>query len=119
MVKKFEKLLVGGIWCIVTLAYYYEENQKESPFVFLELKPIQMPNMDLSGLFEGRRHFNKTADTNIPIYLERRVFTQIALEVCRLADDKNQVELIVKTRPSILDGKYKIPQNSCSELENF
>jgi ATP-dependent Lon protease len=60
MVKKFEKLLVGGIWCIVTLAYYYEENQKESPFVFLELKPIQMPNMDLSELFEGRRHFNKT-----------------------------------------------------------
>lgn len=59
MVKKFEKLLVGGIWCIVTLAYYYEENQKESPFVFLELKPIQMPNMDLSELFEGRRHFNK------------------------------------------------------------
>lgn len=60
MVKKFEKLLVGGIWCIVTLAYYYEENQKESPFVFLELKPVQMPNMDLSELFEGRRHFNKT-----------------------------------------------------------
>lgn len=59
MVKKFEKLLVGGIWCIVTLAYYYEENQKESPFVFLELKPIQMPNMDLSELFEGRKHFNK------------------------------------------------------------
>ncbi|MDQ3750902.1 MAG: ATP-dependent Lon protease, partial [Acidobacteriota bacterium] len=59
MVKKFEKLLVGGIWCIVTLAYYYEENQKESPFVFLELKPIQMPNMDLSELFEGRKHFTK------------------------------------------------------------
>lgn len=57
LVKKFEKLLVGGIWCIVTLAYYYEENQKESPFVFLELKPIQMPNMDLSELFEGRKSF--------------------------------------------------------------
>lgn len=60
MVKKYEKLLVGGIWCIVTLAYYYEENQKESPFVFLELKPIQMPNMDMNELFEGRRHFTKT-----------------------------------------------------------
>src|SRR5687768_2319696 len=24
LVKKFEKLLVGGIWCIVTLAYEYE-----------------------------------------------------------------------------------------------
>lgn len=59
MVKKFEKLLVGGIWCIVTLAYYYEENQKESPFVFMELKPIQMPNMDLEEIFEGRKAFSK------------------------------------------------------------
>lgn len=59
MVKKFEKLLVGGIWCIITLAYYYEEKQKESPFVFLELKPIQMPNMDMQELFEGRTHFTK------------------------------------------------------------
>src|SRR5436305_12221333 len=24
IVKKFEKLLVGGIWCIVTLEYFYE-----------------------------------------------------------------------------------------------
>ena len=60
MIKKYEKLLVGGIWCIVTLSYYYEENQKESPFVFLELKPIQMPNMDLEELFEGRKNFTKT-----------------------------------------------------------
>ncbi len=59
MIKQYEKLLVGGIWCIVTLSYYYEENQKESPFVFLELKPIQMPNMDLEELFEGRKHFTR------------------------------------------------------------
>lgn len=64
MVKKYEKLLVGGIWCIVTLAYYYEENQKESPFVFLELKPIQMPNMDLNELFEGRRFFSTSEWTD-------------------------------------------------------
>src|SRR6478736_4808633 len=50
-VKKFEKLLVGGIWCIVTLQYFYEENQKGSPFVIQDLKPIQMPNMDLEELF--------------------------------------------------------------------
>jgi ATP-dependent Lon protease len=60
MVKKYEKLLVGGIWCIITLAYYYEENQKESPFVFIELKPIQMPNMDMNELFEGRKNFTSS-----------------------------------------------------------
>ena len=29
-VKEFEKLLAGGIWCIVTLNYFFEENQKGS-----------------------------------------------------------------------------------------
>lgn len=59
MVKKFEKLLVGGIWSIVTLAYHYEESQSDSPFVFLELKPIQLPNMDMGEFFEGRSQFTK------------------------------------------------------------
>src|SRR5450755_444559 len=27
-VKNFEKLLVGGIWCIITLEYFFEEDQK-------------------------------------------------------------------------------------------
>ena len=58
-VKKFEKLLVGGIWCIVTLEYFYEEDQKGSPFLLRDLKPIQMPNLDLEELFEGRRAFTE------------------------------------------------------------
>lgn len=59
-VKKFEKLLVGGIWCIATLEYFYEEDQKGSPFVLRDLKPIQMPNLDLEELFEGRRAFTES-----------------------------------------------------------
>src|ERR1039457_5811790 len=58
-VKKFEKLLVGGIWCIVTLEYFYEEEQKGSPFILQGLKPIQMPNLDLEELFQGRRAFSE------------------------------------------------------------
>lgn len=58
-VRQFEKLLVGGIWCIVTIQYRFEENQKGSPFVISELKPIQMPNMDLEGLFEARKAFTE------------------------------------------------------------
>jgi ATP-dependent Lon protease len=58
-VKKFEKLLVGGIWCIVTLEYFYEEEQRGSPFILRDLKPIQMPNMDLEELFQGRRAFTE------------------------------------------------------------
>ena len=55
--RQFEKLLVGGIWCIVTLKYQFEEDQRGSPFTVTELKPIQMPNMDMQVLFEGRKAF--------------------------------------------------------------
>jgi len=58
-VRQFEKLLAGGIWCIVTLNYQFEENQRGSPFTVTDLKPIQMPNMDMEGLFEGRRAFTE------------------------------------------------------------
>ena len=57
IVRQFEKLLAGGIWSIVTLRYLYEENQKGSPFIVEDLKPIQMPNMDMQVLFEGRKGF--------------------------------------------------------------
>jgi ATP-dependent Lon protease len=59
IVKKYEKLLAGGIWCIVTLEYLFEEGQKGSPFILRDLKPIQMPNMDMEELFEGRRAFSE------------------------------------------------------------
>ena len=56
-VKQYEKLLVGGIWALVTLEYFYEEGQKGSPFSVQRLKPIQMPNMDMDELREGRKQF--------------------------------------------------------------
>lgn len=54
IVKDNEKLLVGGIWVIATLTYYYEEGQRTSPFAVSQLKPIQMPNMNMQELFAGR-----------------------------------------------------------------
>jgi ATP-dependent Lon protease len=60
IVKQYEKLLVGGIWCILNLNYYYEEGSKDSPFLISELKPIQMPNLDMESIFEGRKAFTET-----------------------------------------------------------
>jgi len=57
-VKRYEKLLVGGIWALVTLEYFFEEGQKSSPFSVRELKPIQMPNMDMDDLRKGRGKFS-------------------------------------------------------------
>ena len=58
-VKRFEKLLAGGMWSIITMEYFYEEGQKGSPFLVRDLKPIQMPNLDLKELFDGRRAFTE------------------------------------------------------------
>ncbi|WP_180106512.1 MULTISPECIES: protease Lon-related BREX system protein BrxL [unclassified Acinetobacter] len=54
IVKEYEKLLVGGIWVIATLSYYFDEGQTSSPFGVSLLKPIQMPNMNMDELFSGR-----------------------------------------------------------------
>jgi ATP-dependent Lon protease len=59
-VKDYEKLLVGGIWCIINLTYLYDEGTKSSPFHITELKPIQMPNLELENVFEGRKAFSES-----------------------------------------------------------
>lgn len=58
-VREFEKLLVGGIWCILNISYLYEEGANKSPFHITELKPIQMPNLDMELIFEGRKAFTE------------------------------------------------------------
>lgn len=58
-VRQFEKLLAGGIWCIVTINYVFDEGAKTSPFIVADLKPIQMPNMDLNSLLEARKAFTE------------------------------------------------------------
>ena len=52
-------MAVGGIWALVTLEYFFEEGQKGSPFTIRQLKPIQMPNMDMGELREARTHFEQ------------------------------------------------------------
>ena len=59
MIKQYEKLLAGGIWCIITLEYFWDEATKASPFIIRDLKPIQMPNLDMKSVFEGRRGFTE------------------------------------------------------------
>lgn len=75
-IKQFEKLLSGGIWCIIRMNYNrledrYDEFDNEapkgskknrvSPFEIEELTPIQLPHMDMQEFFAGRRQFTKDA----------------------------------------------------------
>lgn len=60
IVKQYEKLLVGGIWCIIKVSYNFEDQGKlRIPFQVASLDPIQLPNMDMTQIFEGRKHFTK------------------------------------------------------------
>lgn len=59
-VREFEKLLAGGIWCIVDLSYLFSEDEKkQSPFVINDITPIQMPNLDKNEIIEARQQFTK------------------------------------------------------------
>lgn len=58
--SKFDRLLCGGIWCIVQLEYLYnEEDKNASPILIRKLTPIQMPHIELNELKEGRKAFTK------------------------------------------------------------
>lgn len=57
IVKENEKLLTGGIWCIITVSYFFEEGQKVSPFSIFNLKPIQMPSMNMVEVYGARCNF--------------------------------------------------------------
>ncbi|MGN8817793.1 protease Lon-related BREX system protein BrxL [Oribacterium sp. HCP28S3_H8] len=75
---KYDRLLCGGIWCIVQLEYesdedsdiegYGEFNDKGvkykkkkdfSPIKVRSLTPVQMPHIDLEELKQGRKAFTK------------------------------------------------------------
>ena len=58
--SKFDRLLCGGIWCIVQLEYeYIEEDKNASPIHIRKLTPIQMPHVDINELKQGRKAFTK------------------------------------------------------------
>lgn len=57
---KFDRLLCGGIWCIVQLEYdFVEEDKGASPIHIRKLTPIQMPHIDINELKQGRKAFSK------------------------------------------------------------
>lgn len=73
--EKFDRLLCGGIWCIVQLTYdsgdpindfidpgIKEKGRKKadsSPIQIMKLTPIQMPHVDINELKEGRKAFTQ------------------------------------------------------------
>ena len=58
--SKYDRLLCGGIWCIVQLEYdFIEEDKNSSPIKIRKLTPVQMPHVDINELKNGRKEFDK------------------------------------------------------------
>lgn len=57
-VRDYERLLCGGIWCIVQMEYFYDEADKHrTPFMIHKLTPIQMPSLDFDEVKAARARF--------------------------------------------------------------
>ena len=59
--ERYDRLLCGGIWCIVQLDYEYVEEEKQNgmPVQIRKLTPIQMPHVEIEELKEGRKQFTE------------------------------------------------------------
>ena len=59
--EMYDRLLCGGIWCIIQLDYEYIEEEKKNgnPIRINRLTPIQMPHVDMDEVKEGRKAFSK------------------------------------------------------------
>lgn len=58
---KFDRLLCGGIWCIIQLNYEFDDEDYRSvnPIQIAKLTPIQMPHIDIEELKAGRNAFSQ------------------------------------------------------------
>ncbi len=57
--SQYERLLSGGIWCIVQMEYFYDEaDRRRNPFLINKLTPIQMPGIDMDELKAARAKFS-------------------------------------------------------------
>jgi ATP-dependent Lon protease len=56
-VRRFPKLLVGGIWCITDVTYEVAEDPKASPWQIDTLKPIQVASVNHEEFLKARAQF--------------------------------------------------------------
>ena len=56
---EYERLLSGGIWCIVQMEYYYDEEERNRvPFIIRKLTPVQMPGINMDAFKLARKNFS-------------------------------------------------------------
>ncbi|MGQ1787994.1 BREX system Lon protease-like protein BrxL [Saccharicrinis sp. GN24d3] len=59
IIRSHKKLLSSGVWCILTLAYFSNDEKDSSPWIIENLKPIQVSNVEMDEYKELRKNFTK------------------------------------------------------------
>lgn len=82
-VRKYERLLTGGIWAQVSITHSFDEDArgKRSPFWIDSITPIQLANFDLDHYLQARSEFTTEEWIDLllrsiglePSYFERRL----------------------------------------------
>ena len=58
--QRYERLLGGNLWCMVSLEYDFDEADFKSQTIKIrDLQPIQLPNIDLDDILLNRKNFTK------------------------------------------------------------
>lgn len=58
--QRYERLLGGNLWCMVSLEYDFDEADFRSQTIKIrDLQPIQLPNIDLDDILLNRKNFTK------------------------------------------------------------
>lgn len=69
-VKEYEHMLSEGLWAILDIGYNTEKDEsgKRRPFFIEDIKPIQLPNVDVERIRENRSEFTKNEWIDIMIH---------------------------------------------------
>ena len=98
--EKYDRLLCGGIWCIVQLEYEYDEEDKfSSPIKIAKLNPIQMPHVDINELKEGRKAFTKNEWIDV-------ILRSIGMELDQL-NEREKWLLLLRLVP-LIENNYNL-----------
>ncbi len=102
--RKYDRLLMGGIWAQVNIRHQYDEEAKgkRSPFWIDDLKPIQVASFDLDEYRDCRRQFSTDEWIDLmlrsigiePSHFDRRVKLLFLVRLLPLCEHNyNLVEL--------------------------
>jgi ATP-dependent Lon protease len=102
MVSANKKLLSGGgVWCILTMGYSHEDDT-DMRWVIVDLKPIQVANVDLEEYVDLRKKFDSeewidllmhSIGLNPEYFSKRDKFIQLSRLITHVENNYNFIEL--------------------------